>query len=128
MGGYKVQGKDAAAAQKLIDDAKALEAAGVFGVVLECVPAALAKIITGEIKIPTIVIGAGSDCDGQVLVINDMLGIFPGHVAKFVKQFANLSPLIGDALNQYKAEVEAGTFPAPEHAYAISDEVLNKLY
>ena len=128
MGGFKVQGKDEAAAQKLLDDAKALEAAGAFGVVLECVPAALAKIISDSIKIPTIGIGAGPECDGQVLVINDMLGLFPGHVPKFVKQFTNLAPLIGEAVSQYKTEVESGVFPGPEHCFAINDEVLQKLY
>lgn len=128
FGGFKVQGKDLETANKLIADAKALEAAGAFCVVLECVPAMLAKRITEEVGIPTIGIGAGQYCDGQVLVINDMLGMFTGHIPKFVKKFANLQPLIIEALTAYKNEVETGTFPSEEYAFAISDEVLDKLY
>ena len=128
FGGFKVQGKDLETANKLIADAKALEAAGAFSVVLECVPAMLAKRITEEVGIPTIGIGAGQYCDGQVLVINDMLGMFTGHIPKFVKKFANLQPLIIEALTAYKNEVETGTFPSEEYAFAISDEVLDKLY
>ena len=128
FGGFKVQGKDLETANKLIADAKALEAAGAFCVVLECVPAMLAKRITEEVGIPTIGIGAGQYCDGQVLVINDMLGMFTGHIPKFVKKFANLQPLIIEALTAYKTEVETGTFPSEEYAFAISDEVLDKLY
>ena len=128
FGGFKVQGKDLETANKLIADAKALEAAGAFCVVLECVPAMLAKRITEEVGIPTIGIGAGQYCDGQVLVINDMLGMFTGHIPKFVKKFANLQPLIIEALTAYKDEVETGTFPSEEYAFAISDEVLDKLY
>lgn len=128
FGGFKVQGKDLETANKLIADAKALEAAGAFSIVLECVPAMLAKRITEEIGIPTIGIGAGQYCDGQVLVINDMLGMFTGHIPKFVKKFANLQPLIIEALTAYKTEVETGTFPSEEYAFAISDEVLDKLY
>ncbi|NLF45704.1 MAG: 3-methyl-2-oxobutanoate hydroxymethyltransferase [Syntrophomonadaceae bacterium] len=128
FGGFKVQGKDLETANKLIADAKALEAAGAFSIVLECVPAMLAKRITEEVGIPTIGIGAGQYCDGQVLVINDMLGMFTGHIPKFVKKFANLQPLIIEALTAYKNEVEKGTFPSEEYAFAISDEVLDKLY
>ncbi len=128
FGGFKVQGKDLETANKLIADAKSLEAAGAFSIVLECVPAMLAKRITEEVGIPTIGIGAGQYCDGQVLVINDMLGMFTGHIPKFVKKFANLQPLILEALAAYKMEVEAGTFPSEEYAFAISDEVLDKLY
>lgn len=128
FGGFKVQGKDLETANKLIADARALEAAGAFCVVLECVPAMLAKRITEEVGIPTIGIGAGQYCDGQVLVINDMLGMFTGHIPKFVKKFANLQPLIIEALTAYKTEVEQGTFPSEEYAFAISDEVLDKLY
>ncbi len=128
FGGFKVQGKDVETARKLLRDAKALEAAGVFAIVLECVPAALAERITAEVSVPTIGIGAGPGCDGQVLVINDMLGLYGGFTPKFVKKFANLNPLILDALRQYKEEVEKGIFPGPEHCFAINDEVLEKLY
>jgi 3-methyl-2-oxobutanoate hydroxymethyltransferase len=128
FGGFKVQGKDLETAQKLIEDAKALDEAGVFSMVMECVPSELARRITAEVSCPTIGIGAGPYCDGQVLVINDMLGMFHGHIPKFVKKFANLQPLITEALKQYKEEVMAGTFPAPEHCFTIKDEVLEKLY
>ncbi len=128
FGGFKVQGKDLESAQRIIQDAKALETAGVFSIVLEGVPTKLAQRITEELSIPTIGIGAGQYCDGQVLVINDMLGMFTGHIPKFVKKFANLQPLIMEALKQYKEEVEAGTFPADEHGFTIQDEVLDRLY
>ncbi|HZJ84194.1 MAG TPA: 3-methyl-2-oxobutanoate hydroxymethyltransferase [Syntrophomonadaceae bacterium] len=128
FGGFKVQGKDEKTARKLIDDAKAMEEAGVFALVLECVPTALAQRVTAEINIPTIGIGAGPYCDGQVLVINDMLGMFRGHIPKFVKKYANLEPIIIEALQAYKKEVEAGEFPGPEHGFTIEDEVLDKLY
>lgn len=128
FGGFKVQGKDIETAQKLIEDARAIEKAGVFAMVLEGVPAELAKRVTAEVSVPTIGIGAGPHCDGQVLVINDMLGMFPGHVPKFVKQFAHLAPLIDEAIKAYIEEVNNGTFPAPEHCFTIKDEVLQKLY
>jgi len=128
FGGFKVQGKDLEGAKKLIEDARALDAAGVFAIVLECVPAPLAKKITEEVSVPTIGIGAGPDCDGQVLVINDVLGMFKGHIPKFVKKYANLEPLIMEALQAYKQEVEQGLFPAAEHCFTIKDDVLEKLY
>ena len=128
FGGFKVQGKDLETANKLIKDAKALDEAGVFAMVLEGVPAKLAQRITAEVSVPTIGIGAGPDCDGQVLVINDMLGMFKGHIPKFVKKFANLEPIIIAALQEYKREVEEGTFPAEEHCFSINDDVLQKLY
>jgi len=128
FGGFKVQGKDINTASRLIKDARALEEAGVFAIVLECVPAALAQKITAELKIPTIGIGAGPYCDGQVLVINDMLGMFSGHIPKFVKKYADLQPIILEALKNYKDEVNSGTFPAQEHSFHINDEVLEKLY
>ena len=128
FGGFKVQGRDLETARRLIEDAKALERAGVFSIVLEGVPAALAKRITEEVTVPTIGIGAGPDCDGQVLVVNDMLGLFQGHVAKFVKKFANLHPLMVEAVKSYSDEVKAGTFPAPEHCYSIDEEIIDKLY
>lgn len=128
LGGFKVQGKDIETARKLIEDAKAMEEAGVFAIVLECVPTPLAKKITEELTIPTIGIGAGPYCDGQVLVINDVLGLYKGHIPKFVKQYANLQPIIVEALKAYKKEVEEGFFPAEEHGFTIKDDVLEKLY
>lgn len=128
FGGFKVQGKDLDAANRLVEDAIAMEKAGAFSIVLECVPAKLAEKITQAVSIPTIGIGAGPHCDGQVLVINDMLGFFKGHIPKFVKRFTNLEPLIIEAVRQYKQEVEEGFFPADEHCFGISDEVLKKLY
>ncbi len=128
FGGFKVQGKDLETARKLIQDAKLLEEAGVFSIVLEGVPSALAQRITASLTIPTIGIGAGPDCDGQVLVINDMLGISRGHIPKFVKKFADLAPIIIQAMEDYKEEVEKGTFPGKEHCYTIKDDVLEKLY
>jgi 3-methyl-2-oxobutanoate hydroxymethyltransferase len=98
FGGFKVQGKDLETARKLLEDAKALDKAGVFSIVLECVPTALAKKVTEEVSVPTIGIGAGPYCDGQVLVVNDMLGMFSGHIPKFVKKYVNLQPLIMEAL------------------------------
>lgn len=128
FGGFKVQGKDLETARKLLRDAKVLEEAGVFAMVLEGVPGALAAKITAAATIATIGIGAGNDCDGQVLVINDMLGISQGHIPKFVKRFVNLGPTIMEALQTYKNEVEAGIFPGPEHSYTIKDDVLERLY
>lgn len=128
FGGFKVQGKDLETARKLIEDARALDKAGVFAMVLECVPSALAQKITAEVSVPTIGIGAGPHCDGQVLVINDMLGISSGHIPKFVKKYADLQPVIVEALKAYKEEVEDGSFPGPEHCFTIADNVLDKLY
>lgn len=128
FGGFKVQGKSKEAAKKLINDAKAVEAAGAFAVVLECVPAKLAEIISKEISIPTIGIGAGAGCDGQVLVYQDMLGMFSDFTPKFVKQFANVGDVMKDAFMQYIEETRAGIFPAAEHTFKISDDVLEKLY
>ena len=128
FGGFKVQGKDEAAAKKLIEDAKKVEEAGVFAVVLECVPAKLAERISKELSIPTIGIGAGAGCDGQVLVYQDMLGMFSDYVPKFVKQFANVGDVMKKAFKDYIDEVANGTFPATEHTYKIDDDVLDKLY
>jgi len=128
FGGFKVQGKDLETARKLLRDAQALEKVGVFSMVLEGVPTALAKKVTEEVSVPTIGIGAGPYCDGQVLVINDMLGMFSGHIPKFVKKYVDLQPLIMEALKAYKKEVEEGTFPGPKHGFTISDDVLDKLY
>ena len=128
FGGYKIQGKDEMAAKKLLEDAKAVEEAGAFAVVLECVPSKLAKLITETLKIPTIGIGAGADCDGQVLVYKDMLGIFTDFKPKFVKEYANLGDAMKKAFLAYCQEVQNGEFPAKEHEYSIDDEVLKKLY
>lgn len=128
FGGYKVQGKDEAAAQKLLDDAKAIAAAGVFAIVLECVPSALAKKVTEAVDVPTIGIGAGADCDGQILVYQDMLGMFSDFTPKFVKRYANIGEAMKAAFKGYIDEVCEGTFPAPEHGYGISNEIIEKLY
>ena len=128
LGGFKVQGKDVAAAQKLVDDAKALEAAGAFSIVLECVPAALAAKVSEMISIPTIGIGAGNGCDGQVLVCNDLLGVSNGFTPKFVKKYRDLHQEIVGAVSEYISDVRDRSFPAPEHTFKIDDEVLEKLY
>lgn len=128
FGGFKVQGKSEEAAKKLIEDAKAVERAGAFAVVLECVPDKLAKIITSQISIPTIGIGAGKDCDGQILVYQDMLGMFNDFTPKFVKKYADLSLGIKEAFTKYKEEVTDGVFPNDMHSFKISDEVIEKLY
>ena len=127
LGGFKVQGKDAEAGIRLIEQALALEKLGCFAIVLECVPDKLAQIITGKLKIPTIGIGAGVDCDGQVLVSYDMLGLFERFTPKFVKKYVNLSPLISQAILKYKEEVLAGEFPGPEHTFTIKKEELEKI-
>lgn len=128
FGGFKVQGKDEARARELIEDAKKIEAAGAFMVVLECVPKKLAEIITQEISIPTIGIGAGNGCDGQVLVYQDMLGMFSDFTPKFVKKFAAAGALMKDAFSSYIKEVKDGVFPDDSHSFKISDDVIEKLY
>ncbi len=117
MGGYAVQGKTSEQARELMDDAMAIEQAGAFALVLECVPAELAQMISSALTIPTIGIGAGAGCDGQVLVFTDLLGISDKPVPKFVKKYADLNPIISGALSAYKAEVEAGSFPTDEQTY-----------
>lgn len=128
FGGFKVQGKTMEAAQKLLDDAKAVEEAGAFAVVLECVPAKLAKLVSETISIPTIGIGAGNGCDGQVLVYADMLAMFSDFCPKFVRKFANVGETMREAFAAYDAAVKDGSFPAQEHTYKIDDEVIEKLY
>ena len=128
FGGFKVQGKGQEAAQKLLDDARAVERAGAFAVVMECVPAKLAEKVSKELSIPTIGIGAGAGCDGQVLVYQDMLGMFTDFKPKFVKHFANVGDVMRSAFRAYDEEVKAGTFPAEEHTYKIDDEIIEKLY
>lgn len=128
FGGFKVQGKGEAAAQKLLDEARAVEQAGAFGVVLECVPEKLAHYISGKLSIPTIGIGAGAGCDGQVLVYQDMLGLFSDFKPKFVKYFATIGDQMKEAFRAYDKEVKDGTFPAKEHTYTMDDSIIDKLY
>lgn len=128
LGGYKVQGKTLEAAQKMINDAKAVTEAGAFAVTLECVPEDLAKKITESIKALTIGIGAGRYCDGQVLVYQDMLGYTNGFTPKFVKKYANLHDIMLEAFKQYKEECEQRVFPTDKNVFSISNEVLEKLY
>lgn len=128
FGGFKVQGKTQEAAQQLVEAAHAVEKAGAFMVVLECVPAKLAQLISEQLHIPTIGIGAGAGCDGQVLVYQDMLAMYGNFVPKFVKQFAQVGTMMKSAVTDYKKEVSEGSFPAKEHTFAISDEVIEKLY
>jgi 3-methyl-2-oxobutanoate hydroxymethyltransferase len=128
LGGFKVQGKSEEAAKELIEAAKAVEKAGAFAVVLECVPAKLAEIISKEISIPTIGIGAGVNCDGQILVYQDMLGMFSDFTPKFVKKYADLSSVMEEAFKTYIKEVSEGVFPAHDHEFKISEEVISKLY
>ncbi|OPJ61297.1 3-methyl-2-oxobutanoate hydroxymethyltransferase [Clostridium oryzae] len=128
FGGFKVQGKTQEAAQKLTEDAKIIEEAGAFAVVLECVPAELAKIITSKLSIPTIGIGAGKGCDGQVLVYQDMLGMFSDFKPKFVKQYANIGGIMTDAIKQYIVETNSGAFPAKENEFKIDHSIIEKLY
>ncbi|MFZ5595692.1 MAG: 3-methyl-2-oxobutanoate hydroxymethyltransferase [Bacillota bacterium] len=127
MGGYRVQGKDEAAARKLIEDAGAVQEAGAFALVLECVPVPLAQIITETLKIPTIGIGAGPYCDGQVLVTHDMIGLYGGKSPKFVKRYVNLSEEIMKALESYRDDVVSRNFPGPEHGTGMPGEVIEKI-
>ena len=127
LGGFRVQGKDAESARSLIKSAKDLEAAGAFMVVMECIPDVLAGRITNELAIPTIGIGAGRDCDGQVLVYHDTVGLFDRFTPKFVKQYIKLGPMIIDALKEYKREVEEGVFPGDEHIFTMNKEEAEKV-
>mgnify|MGYP001175419458 CR=1 FL=1 len=127
LGGFKVQGKSFEAAKSLIEDAKALEDAGCFSIVLEAIPSPIAKIITGSISIPTIGIGAGIDCDGQVLVIHDLIGLFERFTPKFVKQYAKISDDILSAVSRYKSDVENMKFPEEKHSFSMNEKELEKL-
>jgi 3-methyl-2-oxobutanoate hydroxymethyltransferase len=127
LGGFRVQGKDLASARKLLDSALALEEAGACSVVMECIPDKLAALISKSLKIPTVGIGAGPECDGQVLVTNDLLGLFEKFLPKFVKQYIKLFPMIKEAIEAYKEEVEAGKFPGPEHSFIMEARDLGKL-
>ncbi|MCI9530794.1 MAG: 3-methyl-2-oxobutanoate hydroxymethyltransferase [Lachnospiraceae bacterium] len=128
FGGFKVQGKSEEAARKLLEDARIVEEAGAVALVLECVPAKLAALITERIHIPTIGIGAGAGCDGQVLVYQDMLSMFGGFKPKFVKQFGGIGAQMKEAFQKYIEEVKTGAFPAEEHTFKIDDDVIGKLY
>lgn len=127
MGGYKVQGRGIEAARDLIADARALDEAGVFSIVLEGVPDALAQLITKQVSAPTIGIGAGPECDGQVIVVHDLLGLTAGHVPKFVRQYANLHEVATAAVSEWFADVQTGDFPSAEESYSMPDEVLRAL-
>lgn len=128
FGGFKVQGKDEEGARKIIEEALALEKAGVFAIVLECVPAKLAKIISEKLSIPTIGIGAGKDCDGQILVWQDLVKVYGDFTPKFVKEYANVGSIMKDAFGNYIDEVKEGKFPEEKHTFSIKDETLEKLY
>jgi 3-methyl-2-oxobutanoate hydroxymethyltransferase len=127
MGGYKVQGKQLEAARDLIADARALDEAGVFSIVLEGVPDVLAELITKEVSAPTIGIGAGIHCDGQVLVFHDLLGFGDGHLPKFVRQYADLNAVATDAVRAWFDDVQKGEFPSDDESYHMPDEVLRAL-
>lgn len=128
FGGFKVQGKSEDAARKLIEEAKAVEEAGAFSIVLECVPKKLAELISKSVNIPTIGIGAGAGCDGQILVYQDMLGMFSDFTPKFVKKYAEIADVMKAAFEKYIEETKDGSFPAEEHTFKISEDVINKLY
>jgi 3-methyl-2-oxobutanoate hydroxymethyltransferase len=127
LGGFKMQGKDAAAAKQIIDDARALQAAGAFSIILEAVPAPLGKLVAESVKVPVIGIGAGPYVDGQVLVTHDMIGLFDKFVPKFVKQYTRIRPAILDALKTYRQEVLEVKFPGPEHSFKMPEETLKEL-
>jgi 3-methyl-2-oxobutanoate hydroxymethyltransferase len=127
FGGYKVQGKSERAARELIADALALAEAGVFAIVLECVPSMLARMITEQVAVPTIGIGAGPDCDGQVLVFHDMLGLHYGRQPKFVRRYASLADSATNALQQFCADVQSGSFPSDAESYHLDEETARAL-
>mgnify|MGYP000991520931 CR=1 FL=1 len=128
FGGFHVQGKSEERARRLIDDAKRLEDAGAFSIVLECIPAELSAMITEAVSIPTIGIGAGAACNGQVLVYQDMLGMYSDFRPKFVKAYENIGELIKSSVKKYVEEVKSGVFPSGEHAFSMDAEILKKLY
>ena len=127
LGGYKVQGKTSEAALKMVEDAQALEEAGAFAIILETIPAPLAAVITQKVGIPTIGIGAGVGCDGQVQVISDILGLFTGFVPKHAKQYAKMADTIRIAVNEYDKEVKAGSFPTDEQSFSMDESLLAEL-
>ncbi len=127
IGGHKIQGKTPEIAARMLDDARALEQAGVFSIVLETVPAALASLITQKINVPTIGIGAGIGCDGQVQVINDILGSYTGYIPKHAKQYAKLVDIISNAVSQYREEVISGKFPTEANSFPMDESILDEL-
>jgi 3-methyl-2-oxobutanoate hydroxymethyltransferase len=127
LGGYRVQGRTEETAKRLLEDAKALEQAGAFAIVMETVPTPLATLITQRISIPTIGIGAGNGCDGQVQVVSDILGLFTDFVPKHAKQYANLASTIRAAITEYDREVKAGSFPAEEQSFSMDESILDRL-
>ncbi|MDZ7698028.1 MAG: 3-methyl-2-oxobutanoate hydroxymethyltransferase [Deltaproteobacteria bacterium] len=127
LSGFKVQGKDAEGARELVESARELEKAGAFMIVLECIPDVVSARITETLNIPTIGIGAGKDCDGQVLVYHDLVGLFERFTPKMVKQYVNLAPMVREALVQYRKEVEEEVFPGPEHSFSMKAEEADKM-
>ncbi len=127
LGGFKMQGKDAEAAKRIVDDAKALEDAGVFSMILEAVPAPLGEIVAEAVSVPVIGIGAGRQVDGQVLVTHDMIGLFDKFIPKFVKQYTKIRPIIIEAMKAYKGDVIGEVFPAQEHSFTMPDKTLEEL-
>ncbi|MGB9809601.1 MAG: 3-methyl-2-oxobutanoate hydroxymethyltransferase, partial [Caldanaerobacter sp.] len=128
LGGFRVQGREFESAKKLLEDAIALEEAGVFSIVLEAIPTPVAEIITQKVKVPTIGIGAGPYCDGQVLVLHDLLGLFERFVPKFVKKYAQLGDLAKEAIDSFVKEVRNNSFPTSEYSYSMKEEEVNKLH
>lgn len=128
FGGFRVQGKSEETARKILEDARAVERAGAFAVVLEGIPKKLADLVTSQIHIPTIGIGAGNGCDGQILVYQDMLGMFSDFTPKFVKRYAEVGDVMKAAFGRYREEIQSGVFPAEEHEYKIEDDIIEKLY
>jgi 3-methyl-2-oxobutanoate hydroxymethyltransferase len=127
LSGFRVQGQDKDSASELLTFARDIEDAGAFMIVMECIPDLLAKRITREISIPAIGIGAGADCDGQVLVYHDVLGLFERFTPKFVKRYADLALVIKEALVQYKNDVETSSFPGPEHCFHMKSDAMDKI-
>jgi 3-methyl-2-oxobutanoate hydroxymethyltransferase len=127
LGGYRVQGKTVEAARALVEDALALEAAGAFAIVLEAVPSEIARLVTRRVSVPTIGIGAGVHCDGQILVYNDLVGLSFGHTPKFVRRYADVSAAVSDAVGRYAADVRARSFPTEAESYAVSEGVSDRL-
>lgn len=127
LGGYKAQGRDAETAKRLIADAEALEQAGAFAILLECIPAPVAKIIHERVKIPVYGLGSGQDVDGQLMIVHDMIGMFERFTPKFVKRYANVSPILLEAFAKYREEVKSEKFPQPEHFYSMAEGELEKL-
>jgi 3-methyl-2-oxobutanoate hydroxymethyltransferase len=121
LGGFKAQGKDAQIAKRIVDDARILEEAGAFSILLEAVPSKVSKLVAERAEIPIIGIGAGPDCDGQVLIFHDMFGLYPAFTPKFAKQYADLGKVIVEGLERYADEVREGLFPEPKHSFTISD-------